>query len=313
MKKSYILLAAALILAAACTKESSETVLRFRVDVSEPAETKATIARDGEGLKFAWEADDVLCLNFEQGGMWYSADAAISSFSGPSAEFTVTLPSGIDGSNPFNVYAMYQKIQKWSLAQNRKWDSDGVFQFVKTESSGVTLDKGSDAEDVRNLDFMRPALFGKQETVTSSTLTSFTLEHLGWVMCVHLRNKSGAVMNVPYGLIVKGSSDIFMASANPFYYIATGPYINTWSCSFDLNRSNHYWEGKTIDNGSEEMFYRWIVSVGDLPALTVQMDPTSADGDNIDATTQLPAKTVFPGKMYHVYLNWDGTNLTLGK
>ena len=64
---------------------------------------------------------------------------------------------------------------------------------------------------------------------------------------------------------------------------------------------------------SDLVFYHWIISKGGLPAVKVQMDPTSADGDTIDATTQLPAKTVFPGKMYHVYLNWDGTNLTLGK
>ena len=121
-------------------------------------------------------------------------------------------------------------------------------------------------------------------------------------------------MNAPYlfNFTTSGVKS-FINPAEPYYYVSEGPILNSYSTGLYVAWSGHYWSGRTIADGSEEVFYHWIISQGDLPAVKVQMDPTSADGDTIDATTQLPAKTVFPGKMYHVYLNWDGTNLTLGK
>lgn len=316
MKKIYILLSAALILAAACTKENPGTVLRFRVSAPESEDTKATIERDGKGLKFTWETDDVLCLNFEQGGNYYQADASIDagSISGGSAEFTVTLPSEIDGTNPFNVYAIYQKAQHWSSSQNRYWSGGPIFQFVTTEYRGVTLDKKASSTAPSTMDdgLMRPALYGEQTGVTASTLGSFSLAHMGWVLCVHFQNNSGSVMDAPYSVAFTDPAFSYFAGTS-YYNVETGTFNGTGGgvISLRINEdSTSYWSEHPIANGEEVIFYRWLYSKTDIPALTPSLQLTSSS-PSVSATTSLSAKTVSPGKMYHVYLYWDGTDLTL--
>ncbi len=314
MKTRQILFLAALV-AAACTKEApvSEQVIRFRVDAPATVQTKVTQESDGNtpsGLVFKWESDDKLCLNFEYGGSYYPVDAAIDaatiSADGKEAEFTVTVPSEIPADATFNVYAIYQDEHTWTDGTNRTWNKSGsepdVFTFSEDANQGTTLD----TPGFTGSEIMRPASYGEQKNVTASTLSSFTLSHLGWVMCVHFRNKMTEEVEMPDKITFIAGSEIVA----PKYSLTSGPLPDNQTISLSVAEySWSPWSGKSIAAGEEEVYYRWVCTPASVPELRVDVSwaPTYTSEEI------LPARTVTPGKVYHVYLNWDGSKVTIGK
>lgn len=314
MKTRQILFLAALV-AAACTKEApvSEQVIRFRVDAPATVQTKVTQESDGNtpsGLVFKWESDDKLCLNFEYGGSYYPVEAAIDaatiSADGKEAEFTVTVPSAIPADATFNVYAIYQKEHTWVETSNRRWNKSGtdpdVFSFAEDAFQGTTLDTpGSCGAAI-----LRPAFYGEQKSVTASTLSSFALSHLGWVMCVHFRNKTTGEIDVPNQIKFSAGVVLFGNS----YSLSSGPSGQDQTLKLSLAEYTwNPWSGKTIAAGVEQVYYRWVCSPESVSALSIEV----SWGSTYTAEETLPARTATPGKVYHVYLNWDGSKVTIGK
>ena len=311
--KSKIILLAALILVAACNKldpasSPEPTVLRFKAEAPVPVNTKMTSEVDVDGLKFAWENDDVLCLNFKYNGNYYPVDAAIDpstiSPSGKCAEFTVTLPSEIPSDATFDVFAIYQKD-----GSGREWDptTKNLFHFVSTEEHGTTLNNpGSLGTSI-----MRPALGSEQKNVTASTLASFSLSHLGWVMCIHFRNETTSDINAPEEIRFSSTESNLFADE---YDWPSGPVLGHPVCSVLVQKgfggSGSPWAGTKIASWDEQVYYRWICSDNSLPELHVAVYPPNSSQSR---STDLPARTVTPGNVYHVYLNWETTKLTTGK
>ena len=321
--KAKLIFLAAIALTVACNKENPSaapeaTVLRFKAGVPASTETKITSEQDGTGLKFAWEEDDVICLNFIYNGNSYPIDAAIDattiSTDGTNAEFTVTLPEAIPADASFDVYAIYQKAQTWAPAQNRKWYDEDSFRFVTTETYGVALVSSFEDNPGKTSNIIRPALYGEQKGVTASSLESFTLEHLGWVACLHFRNKTASTIDVPRSLTIRSTdyySQLFKNS-DEFFQIGSGINNTSHEIHFALaNDQSREYYGKSLAAGEEGVYYRWTTSVESLPELIGRMN--ISDTETVTSTNSLSARTVTPGKMYHFYLNWDGTDLTFGK
>ena len=67
--------------------------------------------------------------------------------------------------------------------------------------------------------------------------------------------------------------------------------------------------GEKLDNGAEKALYRWVVSTPQIEQMEVEM--RLANNTWQGSTKCLPGRTVQNGKVYHTFLNWDGTDLKI--
>ena len=61
--------------------------------------------------------------------------------------------------------------------------------------------------------------------------------------------------------------------------------------------------------GSTRILYRWVVSTPQIEQMQVTFEPMGSS--SFYSTNNLPGRTVQKGKVYHTFLNWDGTNLKI--
>ncbi|MCR4859525.1 MAG: hypothetical protein K5910_02550 [Bacteroidales bacterium] len=313
----------AALVAAACTKEApvSENVIRFRADAPVPAQTKMTQESDEattSGLVFKWEEDDVICLNFNYDGNYYTADAEIDassiSASGTSADFTVTVPEEIPSDASFDVYAAYQDEYTWGTRVNRCWNGTGedpaVFFFDADANQGTTLDDPGTCQ----AGILRPALYAELKDVTAETLDSFSLSHLGWVMCVHLKNTGSEAYGTPRRLMFKDPQGDYLFAGSK-YSCLEGPVLDRdYIYSYLAEYSWSPWSGSVVPAGEEQLYYRWVCSTESIPNLTFTYIVLNEDNTtSIVSGGTLPAKTVTPGKVYHVYMEGSAYNNILIK
>ena len=300
---------------------------------TDDAATRATYEPDGtsvSGVVMKWTADDQLKLCFKKGAAYYHKDAAIvpSSISpdGKKATFTWEMPTEIGDGDAFDFYAVYQ--------QKRGGESDsGCFEagtpnykLVSEDYFGVTLDKGGE----RGNGIINPMLLFSRTGITKAGLNTLTLDlaHTGWIMALHLKNSTGAERQLPTYIRFQYPSE----SASSFIWnglhgsqsltmdVTTGEittdYPRWWykQCvSFSINDQSFLpLYGQKLAAGAELVLYRWLVSTDQVNQMGARMLQKGAGSYN-NSTNNLPGRTVQNGKVYHTFLKWDGTDLTLTK
>lgn len=68
--------------------------------------------------------------------------------------------------------------------------------------------------------------------------------------------------------------------------------------------------GEKLDNGAEKVLYRWVFSTPQIEQMQVTFEPMGSSSF-FYSTNNLPGRTVQKGKVYHTFLNWDGTDLKI--
>ena len=349
MKKFYLTIAALALIAAGCSNQEFTETVQENSDNSprvitlqatmpqftDDAATRATYESDGKpvsGVVMKWTADDQLKLCFKKGSNYYHKDAAIvpSSISsdGKKATFTWEMPTEIGDGDAFDFYAVYQ--------QKRGGESDsGCFeagtpnyQFEERENMNVTLDKKG--TNYWRDGIINPVLLFSRTGITKAGLNTLTLDlaHTGWIMALHLKNSTGAERQLPTYIRFQYPSE----SASSFIWnglhgsqsltmdVTTGEittdYPRWWykQCvSFSINDQSFLpLYGQKLAAGAELVLYRWLVSTDQVNQMGARMLQKGAGSYN-NSTNNLPGRTVQNGKVYHTFLNWDGTDLTLTK
>ena len=104
----------------------------------------------------------------------------------------------------------------------------------------------------------------------------------------------------------------FDADTKVFSRGSTNPG-NTSTIYFSINQSGYNWlplYGNTLLAGESIVFYRWLVSssleIPNFSSTSVYL------GSSKSPSTNLSGKTVELGKVYHIGLIWDGTDVTWG-
>ena len=345
--KMKLTFAALALIAAGCSNEelteavqngqdSNARVITLQAAMPETTDeapaTRVTYESDGatvSGIVMTWRNTDKLQLCFKYGGNYYHKEATIipSSISTDrkQATFTIEIPAAIPASAAFDFYAVYQ--------QNRRNKSDGGcfqagtpnYQFEWGEEDNVTLDHtGSNAW---NNGIINSVLLYSRTNVTQAELGTLKLDlaHTGWIMVVHLTNASGAKVDFPKYVRMKyptepASSFIWNGRQGSYAvkmdvttrtvasYI---PSAGKESVYFVVNEAGYPLYRGRLGIGSTRILYRWVVSTPQIEQMKAEMQLT--DGTTKYSTNLLPARTVQNGKVYHVFLKWDGTNLTLTK
>ena len=165
-------------------------------------------------------------------------------------------------------------------------------------------------------------LFSRTNT-TKAQLGTLTLNlaHIGWIMAIHLKNSTGAEMDLPESIRFEdptsSTTSYFWNGAHTSNVVemdvAAGTLVSTKQSAiiFEINAGS--WlplSGQKLAAGAEQVLYRWLVSTPQVNQMRARMLQKGA-GSYDYSTNNLPARTVQKGKVYHTFLNWDGTNLKI--
>ncbi|WP_019208316.1 hypothetical protein [Phocaeicola abscessus] len=343
--KVKLTLAALALIAAGCSnqdlpeavqdsQDSNARVITLQATMpqfTDDAATRATYEPDGasvSGVVMKWTADDKLKLCFKKGVAYYHKDATIVpgsiSADGKTAKFTWEMPTEIGAGDTFDFYAVYQRPYMDETYGGVFEAGTANYKLVSEDYFGVTLDKGGE----RGNGIINPMLLFSRTGITKAGLNTLTLDlaHTGWIMALHLKNSTGMERQLPTYIRFQYPSE----SASSFIRnglhgsqsltmdVTTGEITTDYprwrykQCvSFSINDQSFLpLYGQKLAAGAELVLYRWLVStdqVNQMGARMLQKDAGSYDY----STNNLPGRTVQKGKVYHTFLNWDGTNLKI--
>ena len=344
MKKFYLTLAALALIAAGCSNQemteavqnSNARIITLQASMPETTDeasaTRATYESDGKpvsGVVMKWTADDKLKLCFKKGAAYYHKDATIVpgsiSADGKTAKFTWEMPTEIGAGDTFDFYAVYQRPYMDETYGGVFEAGTANYKLVSEDYFGVTLDKGGE----RGNGIINPMLLFSRTGITKAGLNTLTLDlaHTGWIMALHLKNSTGMEMELPQSIrfeyLTESPSSfiwngLYLSSATVKMDVTTrtitsddSEWVRKACVSFSVNEvSAQPLYGQKLAAGAEQVLYRWLVStpqVNQMGARMLQKDAGSYDY----STNNLPAKTVEKGKVYHTFLNWDGSALTV--
>ena len=245
MKKFNFILAALVMIAAGCSKqEFKEAVQQNHTSVitlqatmpettDEESATRATYESDGatvSGIVMKWAAGDKLRLCFKKGGSYYHKDAEIDAASistdGKTATFTWEMPTEIGDGDTFDFYAVYQKRDPRAPSKSKFEDGTPNYEFATAEYLNITLNQtGTYGDGIIN-----PALLCSAKNTTKTELGTLKLnfQHMGWIMALHLKNSTGAEVDLPKSMRFRYLSE----SASSFIW--NGSSIILYSLKMDV-------------------------------------------------------------------------------
>ncbi len=339
MKKVLFYSAAlALLIAGSCDKNSMEepeaaAPRTFTVSAAFPAdggqETSVSLTPDAattvsHGIKLAWEPGDELLLCFQYGTNYYHTKAPILgstiSTDGHRADFTVTVPNEIPPGTTFNLYAVYQKPNVINTGWSGKFqDGTGDYRLYIREERGVTTYYSNGNDDGTT----RPLLFFSQENIANTATPAFAkmaFRHTGWMLAIHFKNNTAAEMYLPARLSLNSDEGWTWDKGNDgrtYFDCVNGSFKRESGKATELSLNVNGNEVAPLLNqkmaaGEERVFYRWAASDASLPELALYVN-IIANTSAVRTPTNLRARTVENGKVYHIYVKWDGINLTWGK
>ena len=300
--------------ALAVSTSSAAQVQTAKAQNSNPA--KVSLSISGLNMDMKWETGDKLMLNFKYNGSYYKADAPIVPASisgdGKTAQFTITVPSEIPADATFDLYGVYQKTNEWTETNGGYFlDGTNTYRLEYSEEQCITYNQLGTIQT----GILRPMLKFSQTGVTQSTIGEIALQHTGWVMAVTFRNATSAEMQMPLSIGLDGESDWcvngFPQNNGVDYDCTTGNFSTQKTklrlLEYIINQYN--WlplSGKTLAAGASYTYYRWIAGSTNVPALTAELQINYSTA--VQKASTLSAKTTALGKVYHVNVEWNGTN-----
>lgn len=340
MKKTLFTLAALAMIMVSCTQDNIEieaqenrtfTISAAMPEANDDAQTRVSLTPDAEtgdyGLDLKWEEGDKLMLCFEQDGTYYHNDAPIVastiSADGKTAQFAITIPTEIPTDATFNLYGVYQKTNTWTET-NGGYFKEGtkLYELENSEEQCITLDKLGFTGTGK----ARPMLYFSQTNIENSStpaFATFNLQHSGWMMALHFKNSSGGEMDMPVSLRLDNPQGTKWAwngyGNNTIYFNVSTQAFSYESSTIERDRTlwfniNEYnWlplYGQKLAAGESIVVYRWVASLPDVPQL--RGEATFRGSVKPETSTRTAARTVTNGKVYHIGLIWDGTDLTWG-
>lgn len=265
-------------------------------------------------IQLYWENDDKLMLCFSYNSRYYYADAtiipsSITDGNGKTARFAFSLPEEIPTNATFRLGVIYQETD--GSNQNGGHFEEGTLRYIpeSKEHYCFRLDKDGDNR-------IRPILRATQENATVATLSEIELEHLGFVVALHLKNK----LDEPFYF------DRRLQNKNPLHIrIGRYGYELFYSGSFHVfatlpvseNNLSHIIYGNTERRIDQELYlpdlpagesmvvYRWVMSKPsiELPELNASIYDYHHGSFAAVSVNNLSAGFMFEtGNTYHVYL-----------
>lgn len=320
MKKNIIILAALIAIAISCAKTDVPQVKQ-----NQTFTLTATVSGDSENINVAtgtrigfeeinngrsisvkFEEDDELSVAFIQGEHVFTAKAGVIpgsiSENGKTANFEITLPSdpNFDEDQPFNLRCIYGEI--------RSFNNSG-FSLIRNHYERIALEGNNK---------INPLFLFKADGVTKIKLLEgikIKLEHLGYVVAVHIKNISDTSQKVPERVII-GSRFTFMLWISDFndYVFSSDSWkypVNDYSIVYGSTADFGYPE-ITLAPGEVHTYYRWTLHLGitDIPEVRGSFWSEKSYVMLAFRNTIPPKQNLlYPGKCLHVYVTYNGQSM----
>ncbi|MCI5560757.1 MAG: hypothetical protein SPJ29_04000 [Phocaeicola sp.] len=275
-----------------------------------------------------WDNTDKLKLCFEQKGKFYHKEASIQLNSitdgGKNAKFTIELPTELTSTEPFNLYAIYQKT-------DGKTENGGYFQnnsakyiLEYNEERCITLDQQQETHEGTS-GMIRPALKSVHQNITADKLQQLSFQHLGWIMAVHILNTTEQEKQLPQNFQLKYpvriSTDSHIYNGSPSFSpvsidLANNDKIESLAelqntILFDFNNSPLH--RQSLGAKKDITIYRWLVSTKNVEKLEATLEPELKEPLEIYGDAALPGKEkVENGKIYHIRIKWSENKIEWG-
>lgn len=212
MKFRIFFFAAIALITASCNNETIEPgtvvkdkpknqVLNITASFEEPAETRAYLEETGttviKAIGFRWETTDEIQFCFEQGGTADKNTANVTAVSadGKTAQFTVTVPAGIDVGNPYTLYA-YRSSRKSEITTGSVLDpitpTVAVLPAAQFNYQATLADQATVF-----------SLWSKKVIDPAMTTISLSFKHLGSMMTLNLKNVGSATISDLHSIVLQ--------------------------------------------------------------------------------------------------------------
>lgn len=322
-------LAVITLILASCTKDElkPEQPRTFTITASMPTDgphinattgTRMTFApggTDNKGITTGWETTDELWFSFNQGTEFYWTKAFATNISSDkkTADFTITLPdvsTGFNNATPFNLQCFFQ---------NGGSQTFGGFQLASIDNDRGIAERCIDLDgDYR----IRPFLRYKHATALNAgdlAALNIPLQHEGYVVALHIRNTTASQQNLPDNIRILSADypstkwtqyrDRWMLNTDTWEYGTLDYYIRFQFRNADTDPY------RTIGANETVTVYRWAFGDENTPELRGSWGNAYASGSIFVPANNVPAKPglLKKGTCVHLYVTWDGTDMTFGR
>ncbi len=316
--KCFIWLASALFIMAGCTKngidieqptpdvEGGKIVLTASIPDESP-QTKVNLAPETgtKNIIITWRVGDQAKFFFEQNstiveGALVELTTDDITMEGKEADFTVDIPEGINGQNPYTVYMTHGAESKLTV--------DGKILINVTPLELMPI---ADLHDV--------PVAGSVEVAGGASVGDIPLQHLGTLQCVTIKNSSAE--SVQFSLYLDlanwevdnlwfywiGFDNDYNPNSVPYYNLKSGQveYIEE-----EVTMPNEVLI--TIVPNDTKLLAQWIMPVPDMhtPEIYIFHSMPGSQYAYSSYNTKSERSTAMQtGKVYHLYALWDGTDL----
>ncbi len=312
----FLWIVSALLLVAGCTNDEivneqqapGEGKITLTASVpGETAQTRLGLAKEAEtkNISVTWRVGDQAKFFFEQNttiveGALVTLTTDDITMEGKQADFTVVIPEGINGQNPYTVYMVH--------GAESKLTTDGRILINVTPLELMPI---ADLHDV--------PVTGSVVVPGGALVGDIPLQHLGTLQCVTIKNSSPE--NVQFSLYLDLAN--WEVDNLWFYWIGfdndynpnSVPYYNMKSGQVENIEEQVTMPDEvliTIDSNDTKLLAQWIMPVPDMHTPEIYMFhsmpgsqyPYSSYNTKPERSTAMQT-----GKAYHLYALWDGTNL----
>lgn len=297
MKFRIFFFAAIALITASCSNETIEPgrmvdlkpdnqVLHITASFEEPAETRAYLEETGttviKAIGFRWETTDEIQFCFEQGGTTDKNTANVTAVSadGKTAQFTVTVPAGIDAGNPYTLYA-YRSSRKSDKTAGSVLDPvDPTIAILPLQQFDYLATLTDQAAVF--------SIWSKKVIEPATTTISLSFQHLGSMMTLHLKNVGSTTINDLHSLVLQTNPtqnwviNRFEGNGGARFDMTTGTYV-AGSESFSATLT-FFLPSATLAPDEVGTYYLWFVPKTDMASLVLMLASLENPGTPSDIT-----------------------------
>jgi hypothetical protein len=304
----FLWVVSALLLLVGCTNEvivnEQQTPEEGKITLTasmpgESPETRVNLAPEvgTKNINITWRVGDQAKFFFKQNSTIVEALVELTiddiAMEGKEADFTVDIPEGINGQNPYTVYMTHGAESKLV---------EGQILINVTPSRLMPM---ADLHDV--------PVVGSVEVAGGASAGDIPLQHLGTLQCVTIQNSSAEELSFISPSIYLTDWDASQYFYDKDYYYV--PYYNLISGEVENIEEEYSSPAETpitVAPNATVLLAQWIKPLPGIPASKIRLEiSVQPYGPEISSQNRKPARNsvMQTGRAYHLYALWDGSTL----
>ncbi len=290
------------------------------------AEQRISLTQNEKNIELRWQNDDEIELCFVQGGKQVVQKVKVQPMADNDrlAIFPLHVPQDIDAQSPFDLYGVYGGggFVKETDPDFDQGDGDKMMQSIRLNPPGTyaTLREIQENRDVVL------AFDCKNFTMEQMTFP-VTFRHMGYLICIHLKNTGEATLNHLGACRINALSEIFANTDKEKGSILDlsdkGYWIGNKSNLCEINGSSSAELKTPLAPDETKTYWKWVaqryltnpwcngIDRARLELLDMEGNPVAQSMDWTFYQAEVPNedRKELKGKCLHIYASWDDGTL----